>query len=116
MGATKQGNHGVGTIEDTAKTMQDGMARALEIPRKLIEAQLSASSEILQFAGRRIQAQAELLGIIGQCSNVEDAAAAQRSFFEKANEQYTAEMAHLMDIAKSNFAKMEAVASSLKSP
>ena len=87
---------------DIGKSIQDGLTKAITTPQKLFEAHMAASVELMSFVSRRMQAQAELLGLMTQCRDVEAAAAAQRTFFEKATGHYSEEMTHLMDIARKN--------------
>ncbi len=107
MSATKAHNVGEPATEDVAQSMRDAWARSMTIPRKLFDAQMAAGLEIFKFAGRRMQAQAEMIALMGQCGNIEDAAMAQRAFLDKANEHYSAEFTHLMDMARNTLGLMD---------
>ena len=83
-----------------------GMAKVMNVPRKIFETQLATGSELLNFASRRLEAQAELLGTVSHCGKLEDIVGAQRKFFEFASEQYSKEFGHIFNATWKNIAHM----------
>ncbi len=76
------------------------------MPGKLFAAQIAASRELLAFAGKRMQAQAEFIEKMSHCGSLDQAATTQRAFFETANEHYSAELGQLMEFANKNMSLM----------
>lgn len=104
MGATKSPGQTSSAIAVNADAIQEGIAKSMLVPRKMIEANLRAGSALLSFASQRMQAQVEFLGRFLHCDNVEQAAAAQKEFFEAMIADYSREMNELMEIARENSA------------
>ena len=102
MSQALSGSGAINGIDDMTKSMRDGMAKAMTMPQKMLEAHLATSSELFNFISRRIQAQAELLDTISHCADIDDAASAQNAFFEKAAVHYGHEMSQLMEITRKN--------------
>jgi len=100
MSATK----GVGRAASAADAIQDRVAKSIVVPKTMLEANLRATSALLSFAGHRMQAQAEFLGRVLRCGNVEQAATMQKEFFEAMVADYNREMTELMAIARENSA------------
>jgi hypothetical protein len=101
--ATGQQQFGSGSAESLTRSVQDGLAITMEIPKKIMEANLETGSELLTFMSRRMKAQADLFGGIGHCHNADEAADIQRVFWEKVSRDYSEEMNHLARIARKNF-------------
>ncbi len=104
MGATKGPGQTSSVIAVNADTVQEGIAKSMLAPRKMMEANLKAGSALLSFASQRMQAQAEFLARFLHCDNVEQAATAQKEFFEAMVGDYSREMTELMEIARENSA------------
>jgi hypothetical protein len=82
--------------------VQDNFGKAMEAPKKFMETQLQTSSALLNFASQRMLAQAEFLGRVSHCTSFEEAAKMQAKFFESMMSDYSREMAHLTELARSN--------------
>ncbi len=104
MGATKSPGPTSSGIAVNADAVQEGIARSMMAPKKMLEANLKAGSALLTFASHRIQAQAEFLGRFMHCDNVEQAATMQSKFLETMIGDYSREMNELMQIARDNSA------------
>jgi hypothetical protein len=87
-----------------AGAVQESLAKAAAIPKKMLEANLKAGSTMLSFASRRMQAQAEFLGRFARCANLEEAAAMQKDYFEALVGDCSRELNVLMEIARENSA------------
>jgi Phasin protein len=96
----------VASTDEIARTMQGGIAKAMELPKKLMECNFDTSAELLTFLSRRMKAQAELLSGVVHCQDMGEAAEMQRKFLEKVTKDYAEEMNHLADIARKNFETM----------
>ena len=101
--ATGQQQFGAGSAENLTRSVQDGLATTMEIPKKIMEANLETGSELLTFMSRRMKAQADLFSGIGHCHNADEAADMQRKFWDKVTRDYSEEMNHLAKIARKNF-------------
>jgi Phasin protein len=102
-GASGQQNAGTGPTEGLARSVQDGLATAMEIPKKVMEANLDTGAELLTFMSRRMKAQADLFSGVGHCHNMDEATNMQRTFWEKVTKDYAEEMNHLAEITRKNF-------------
>ncbi len=100
------------TVEDMTKTVQSGLASAMIVPKKLLEANLDAGAELLAFMGRRMKAQADLWSSLGHCSDLTEATNMQKCFMEKVTKDYTDEASQLSDIARKNLEVVAGLASS----
>ncbi len=107
MAATKNPSQ-PSAIAFSADAVQDGIAKSIMIPKKILEANLRAGSALLNFASQRMQAQAQFLGRFVRCDNVEQAATMQKEFFETIIGDYSREMNELMQIARENTALLDA--------
>jgi hypothetical protein len=85
-----------------AHAIQDKFGKAMDMPKKMMESQLQASSALLSFAGQRMQAQAEFLGHFSNCHTLDEAAKMQAKYFETMMADYSREMAHLAELARSS--------------
>ncbi len=94
---------GTGPTETLTRSVQDGLATAMEIPKKVMEANLDTGAELLTFMSRRMKAQADLFSGVGHCRDVDEASSMQRTFWEKVTKDYSEEMKHLAEIARKNF-------------
>jgi Phasin protein len=102
-GASGQQNAGTGPTEGLTRSVQDGLATAMEIPKKIMEANLDTGAELLTFMSRRMKAQADLFSGVGHCHDMTEATDMQRTFWEKVTKDYSEEMNHLAEIARKNF-------------
>jgi Phasin protein len=102
-GASGQQNAGTGPTENLTRSVQDGLATAMEIPKKIMEANLDTGAELLTFMSRRMKAQADLFSGVGHCHDMTEATDMQRTFWEKVTKDYSEEMNHLAEIARKNF-------------
>jgi Phasin protein len=93
-------------VENMTRSVQDGLATAMEIPKKILEANLDTGAEFLTFMSRRMKAQADLFSGVGHSHDVTEAADMQRSFWEKVTKDYSEEMNHLAEIARKNLEMM----------
>ncbi|WP_111430639.1 phasin family protein [Rhodobacteraceae bacterium DSL-40] len=89
---------------------QVAMARAIESPQRLIEANLEAGAEIFAFMSRRMQAQADFWQKLAKCHAAEDAICVQREFATGLTKDYTAEATLIAEktagLAQENFRKL----------
>ncbi len=102
-GVSGQYSTGAGPTESLTRSVQDGLATTMEIPKKVIEANLDTGAEFLTFMSRRMKAQADLFSGVGHCHNMDEATDMQRTFWEKVTRDYSEEMNHLAEIARKNF-------------
>jgi len=105
-GPRTSGAEAPNSFGDSAKLAQNGYAKAWTVPSKILAAHIATGSQLLAFASKRMQAQAELLGLLGHCGNFDEAASTQKSFFEKASSHYSEEMSQLMELASRNMSLM----------
>ncbi len=110
MGATKSPGPTSSATAVNAVAVQEGLAKSMMAPKKMLEANLRAGSALLSFASQRMQAQAEFLGRFMHCDSLEQAAAMQTKFFETMVSDYGREMNELMEIARDNSAFLGAAA------
>jgi hypothetical protein len=94
---------GTAPVENLTRSVQDGLATAMEVPKKVMEANLDTGAELLTFMSRRMKAQADLFSGVGHCHNMDEATDMQRTFWEKVTRDYSDEMNHLAEIARKNF-------------
>lgn len=113
MSASK--SRGAPPAENLTQTVQDGIASAMEVPKKMLEANLDTSAELLAFMSRRMKAQAELFSGVGHCRELSEASDIQRAFWEKAARDYSEEMNRLAELARRNFETMSGLVSPGKS-
>ena len=85
-----------------ANFVHENFGKAMDVPKKMMESQLQASSALLSFAGQRMQAQAEFLGHFSHCHTLDEAAKMQTKYFEAMMADYSREMAHLAELARSS--------------
>jgi Phasin protein len=104
MSASK--NAGAAPAESLTRNVQDGLATAMEIPKKIMEANLDTGAELLTFMSRWMKAQADLCNGVGHCHDLTEAADMQRMFWDKVTKDYSEEMNHLAEIARKNFEAM----------
>ncbi|MGL4636144.1 MAG: phasin family protein [Beijerinckiaceae bacterium] len=110
-GTSGQSPSDISSVESITRSMQGGLAQAMEIPKKVMEANLDTGSELLTFMSRRMKAQADLFSGVGHCHDMTEAADMQRNFWAKVTKDYTEEMNHLSEIARKNFETMSALMS-----
>jgi hypothetical protein len=84
-------------------TLPVNVTANLEIPQKIVEAQLDAGAEFLSFVGRRLKAQADLWHSIGHCHNPAEAADAQRKFANVIIKDYSDEAQQMLSMIQKNF-------------
>jgi Phasin protein len=101
--ASGQPPFGTDSAESVTRSLQGGLATAMEIPKKVMEANLDTSAELLTFMSRRMKAQADLFNGVGHCHDMSEASDMQRVFWEKVSKDYSEEMKHLAEIARKNF-------------
>jgi hypothetical protein len=101
-GVTGQPQAGTAPVESLTRSVQDGLATAMEVPKKVMEANLDTGAELLTFMSRRMKAQADFFNGVGHCHNLSEAADVQRTFWEKVTKDYSEEMNHLAEIARKN--------------
>lgn len=99
---TKTTDEAPRTAAFDANFIQDNFGKAVGVPKKLLESQLEASSALLSFAGQRMQAQADFLGRFSHCHTLDEAAKMQTKYFEAMMADYSREMAHLAELARSS--------------
>jgi hypothetical protein len=102
-GTSGQTQAGTAPVEDLTRSVQEGLATTMEVPKKVMEANLDTGAELLTFISRRMKAQADLFSGVGHCHNMEEAADMQRTFWEKVTKDYSEEVNHLAEIARKNF-------------
>jgi hypothetical protein len=83
---------GIAGVESLSRTAQDGLAKAMEVPKKVMEANLDTGAELLTFMSRRMKAQADLFNGVGHCHDMTEAADMQRMFWTKVTKDYSEEM------------------------
>jgi hypothetical protein len=104
--------NGAEESEAITHSLQDGLATAMEFPRKVIEAQLDTSAEILTFISKRMRAQANFVVGVGHSHDATEAAEIQRLFWEKVTEDYSQELNHLAQIIQKNLSNARKTMSS----
>jgi hypothetical protein len=107
MGAKNGGNQsafGQSAFGVDAGAVQESLAQATMMPKKMLEANLRASSTLLSFASHRMQAQSEYFGRLLHCASVEQAAAMHKEYFEALIGDTSRELNALMEIARENSA------------
>jgi hypothetical protein len=102
---------GTAGVESLTRTAQEGFAKAMEVPKKVMEANLDTGAELLTFMSRRLKAQADLFNGVGHCHDATEAADMQRTFWTKVTKDYSEEMDHLAEIARKNFATVSGLMS-----
>jgi hypothetical protein len=100
------------SVESVTKSVHNGIASAITMPKKLMETQLDVGAELLAFMGRRMKAQADLWSSLGHCSDLSEATNMQKCFIEKVTKDYTEEATQLSDIARKNLEVVAGLASS----
>jgi hypothetical protein len=110
-GTQGQENAGAGPMENLTRSVEGGLATAMEIPKKIVEANLDTGAELLTFMSRRMKAQADLFSGVGHCHDVTEATDMQRTFWDKVTKDYADEMNHLAEIARKNFQTMSGLMS-----
>jgi hypothetical protein len=109
MSASKSGpvsdqqQSGTSPPEAVALSVQNGLATAMEVPKKVMEANLETGTELLMFMTRRMKAQADLFSGVGHCHDMGEATDMQRTFWEKVSKDYAEELNHLAEIVRKNF-------------
>lgn len=79
------------------------VAANLEIPQKIVEAQIDVGAEFLNFVGRRLKAQSDLWHSIGRCHSPSEAADAQRKFADVVLKDYAEEAQQIFAMMQKNF-------------
>jgi hypothetical protein len=102
MSATKTLSETSGATGAEIQAVQDGIAKSITVPKKMMEANFRAGSALLSFVGQRMQAQAELLERFTRCDSVEQAASVQSKFLETLISDYSREMSQFIEIARDN--------------
>jgi hypothetical protein len=108
-GTSGQQTAGMGPTDDLTRTVQDGLAQAMAIPKRIIEANLDTGAELLTFMSRRMKAQADLFSGVGHSHDMTETSDMQRTFWEKVHKDYSEEMNHLAEIARKNFQIMSSL-------
>ena len=96
--------------EDLSRSLQTGAADAMAVPQKVAEANLLTGVEVLNFMSRRLRQQADLLDRLSKCRDFNQAAEAQRQFWEKASADYADELSQISDLARKNLAALTNIA------
>ncbi len=91
--------------ENLSKSVEASMAAALSLPQKIVETNLDAAGELLNFMSRRVKSQADFLRDIGHCKDLAGAVEMQRKFWSHISDDYGREMGQLSEMAKGNIAK-----------
>jgi hypothetical protein len=94
---------GTAPVENLSRSVQNGLATAMQVPKKVMESNLEVGTEFLMFMTRRLKAQADLFSGVGYCHDIGEATDMQRTFWEKVTSDYSEEMNHLAEIARKNF-------------
>jgi len=102
MSATKTSGEASRVAASEAALIQDNFGKAMGVSKKLLENQLQTSSALLNFAGQRMQAQADFLGRFSSCHTLDEAAKMQTKYFEAMIADYGRELTHLAEIARTN--------------
>ena len=79
-------------------------------PGPVFAAQIAASQEILDFASKRMRAQADFIESLSHCDNLEQATSRHREFLAAAGQQYSEEMSQLMGLVHKNLSAITDVA------
>lgn len=87
-------------IDDGMQVLSTQLSSIGIVPQKLWELQLSMLSEILGFVARRTQAQAELCGRLGRCSDFSEAVEAQQDFANGVGGAYAEEVERLSSLTQ----------------
>jgi len=84
------------------KSVQAGLATALNLPRKAVEANFEAASVLLGFISRRMKAQAEFFGGLSRCRDFTSAVEIHRGVWGHVSDEVSKETSRISDIAKTN--------------
>lgn len=103
----------VAGLDGIARTTQAQLKAAAAIPQAIIEANWALASELLSFASRRLQAQAELCRSLGHCQELAEAVDVQRQFTERVTKDYSDEMGQLSEVVRKNIASLSAAGADL---
>lgn len=107
---TDQGHGGDGDAQKAAEAMQQGIAAWMTIPQRLIQANIEAMSDSVNFMNRRMKAQAAMLSSFGQLANGGSLADAQRHFIETMSREMAEEAQELGGLARKSVEAMTRVA------
>lgn len=91
-------NTGKANAEQMADLSKSMMAKAVEFPQRILEANLETSAEMFSFLSRRMQAQADFLAKLAHCQAAEEAMGVQREFAAEMSKDYSAEASHLAEM------------------
>ena len=100
-------------LDGIARTAQSQLKAAAAIPQAIIEANWAMAAELLSFAGRRLQAQAELCRSLSRCQELGEAVDLQRAFTERVTRDYSDEVNQLSEVVQKNIASLAAVGADL---
>lgn len=100
-------------LDAIARTTQSQLRAAAAIPQVIVEAYWAMASELLSFAGRRLQAQAELCRSLGRCQELGEAVDLQRQFGERVTRDYADEAGQLSEVIRRNIASLSAAGADL---
>jgi hypothetical protein len=84
-----------GSFENISKSMQSQAVALAALPYATLEAHLTMVSELYNFVGKRMKAQAELCHELSRCHEVADALDAQRRFSARATSDYSDKMTQM---------------------
>lgn len=100
-------------VDGIARTLQAQFKAAAAIPQAAFEAHWAMAAELLSFASRRLQAQAELCRSLGHCQELAEAVDVQRQFSERVSKDYSDEMGQLSEVVRKNIASLSAAGADL---
>lgn len=106
---TSKGNPRSETEPATEKlndAMQQGASALMAIPQRMMQANLEAISEGMQFINRRMKAQAALWSGFGQFTNGSTLSDVQQHFITSVTKEMAAEMQEWGDMARKTMASM----------
>jgi hypothetical protein len=90
------------TTNGVAQAVDTRLTIAMTLPRKVMEANLQTTAELLTFMSRRMKAQAELWDGLGHCTDAAQASEMQRRFFDGVTQDYRDEMTTIVELARRN--------------
>jgi hypothetical protein len=94
--------------EPKSEAIAIGLSTSMALPQKLLEANLATGAELIGFASRRMQAQADFWNEMSHCHDLGDATVLQYGFADKASKDYADEMQRLLDLVGRNGATVAA--------
>ncbi len=89
-------------VDEGMQIVKAQLASAAVLPQKILETQFAMLSEMMAFAGRRMQAQADLYARLGRCKEMAEAIDVQQDFAKGVGGAYADEAERLSTLARKN--------------